>query len=65
MIPDLRISIKDIRRGKTLKVLLYRVPFGQKKFWVRMNGTRWPANGNPVSVTRLMTALRKSLVRSL
>jgi hypothetical protein len=65
MIPDLRISIKDHRRGKNLKILLYRVPFGPRKFWVRMNGSRWPADGNPVSVTKLMTTLRKSLVRSL
>jgi hypothetical protein len=39
---DLRISIKDYRRGKNLKVLLYRVPFGTHKFWVRMNGPAWP-----------------------
>jgi hypothetical protein len=64
MVPDLRISIKDHRRGKNLKILLYRVPFGQRKFWVRMNGNHWPADGKPVSVTKLMTALRKSIVRS-
>jgi len=64
MKPDLRISVKDYRLGKNLKILRYRVPFGPRKFWVRMNGSRWPSDGNPVSVTRLMTALRKSLVRS-
>jgi hypothetical protein len=64
MKPDLRISVKDYRRGKNLKVLLYQLPYGNRRFWVRMNGSRWPADGNPVSVTKLMTALRKSLVRS-
>ena len=64
MKPDLRISVKDNRRGKTLKILLYRLPHGSRQFCVRMNGSRWPADGNPVSVTKLMTALRKSLVRS-
>ncbi len=64
MTPDLRISIKDYRRSKNLKVLLYRVPGGSRKFWVRMNGAHWPKDGRPVSVTKLFTALRKSLVRS-
>ena len=64
MTPDLRISIKDYRRSKNLKVLLYRVPFGPRKYWVRMNGDRWPKDARPVSVTKLFTALRKSLVRS-
>ena len=62
---DLRISVKDHRRGKALKVLLYRLPYGSRKFWVRMNGARWPKDGRPVSVTKLLTAIRKSLVRSL
>ena len=61
---DLRISIKDYRRGKNLKVLLLRVPFGGRQFFVRMNGEQWPASGKPVSVTRVMTALRKALVRT-
>jgi len=61
---DLRISIKDYRRGKNLKVLLLRVPFGPRQFFVRMNGEQWPASGKPVSVTRVMTALRKALVRT-
>jgi len=64
MKPDLRISVKDYRRGKNLKVLLYQLPYGSRRFWVRMNATRWPTDGKPVSLTRLMTALRKSLVRS-
>lgn len=29
-----------------------------------MNGAPWPAGGGPVSLTRLVTALRKSLVRT-
>ncbi len=65
MKPDLRISIKDYRRGKSLKVLLYKVPFGPRKFWVRMNGDRWPKDARPVSVTKVLIALRKSLVRSV
>jgi hypothetical protein len=65
MKPALRISIKDYRRGKNLKVLLYRVPFGSRSFWVRMNGNHWPKHARPVSVTKLLTALPKSLVKSV
>ena len=65
MKPDLRISVKDYRQGKNLKVLLYRLPYGSRRFWVRMNGSRWPKSGKSVSVTRLMTALRKSLATSV
>jgi hypothetical protein len=62
---DLRISIKDYRRDKNLKIQLTRVPFTPwRQFWVKMNGEAWPKNGHPVSLTRLMTALRKSLVKS-
>ena len=61
---DLRISIKDYRRGKTLKVLLLRAPFGPRQFFVRMNGERWPGSGQPVSLTRVVTALRKALVKA-
>lgn len=61
---ELRISIKDYRRGKTLKVTLTRVPFGVRQYFVRMNGQRWPAKGQPVCLTRLLTALRKSLVKA-
>lgn len=65
MKPDLRISIKDYRRNKTLRVTLSRVPFGQRQFFVRMDGKRWPASGQPVSITRLMTALRKALAQAV
>ena len=58
---DLRISIKDLSRNKTLRVTLARVPFGQRQFFVRMDGKPWPASGQPVSITRVMTALRKAL----
>ena len=62
---DLRISIKDYRRNKSLKVTLARVPFGQRQFRVRMDGKPWPASGRPVSVTRVMTALRKALAQAV
>ncbi|MFN3408722.1 MAG: hypothetical protein ACK45B_06995 [Limisphaerales bacterium] len=64
MKPDLRISIKDFRRQKNLKVLLTRTPFGTRQFFVRMNGEKWPASGKPVSLTRVVTALRKALVKA-
>ena len=60
---DLRISVKDYRRDKNLKVLLQRVPFSPRQFWVRMNGAPWHTDGRPVSLTRLLTAIRKALVR--
>ena len=60
---DLRISVKDYQRNKNLKIQLLRVPFtSNRQFWVRMNGQPWPKDGRPVSLTRLLTALRKSLV---
>jgi len=61
---DLRISIKDYRRGKNLKVLLLRVPYGQRQYFVQMNGEPWPASGRPVSLTRVLTALRKAMVKA-
>lgn len=42
---DLRISIKDYRRNKLLRVTLARVPFGQRQFFVRMDGKRWAGFG--------------------
>jgi len=66
MKPDLRISIKDYRRDKNLKIQLVRVPFTTaRQYWVRMNGEPWPKDQRPVSITRLLTALRKSLVKAL
>lgn len=62
---DLRISVKDYHRHKNLKIQLARRPFtGSRQFWVRMNGQPWPNDGRPVSLTRLLTALRKALVRA-
>jgi hypothetical protein len=61
---DRRISIKDYHRNKSLKVRRFRAPFPCWQFLVRMNGAPWPAGGGPVSLTRLVTALRKALVRA-
>jgi hypothetical protein len=61
---ELRISIKDYHRKKNLKILLFRPPFPGRQFLVQMNGTPRPASGKPVSLTRLLTAWRKSLVRA-
>ena len=61
---DLRISVKDYRRNKNLKIQLYAVRFDPQRCFVKMNGELWPGDGRPVSVMRLMTALRKSLVRA-
>jgi hypothetical protein len=60
---DLRISVKDHRRGKSLNILLQQVPFGSRQFWVRMNGQPRPASGRPVSLTTVLTALRKAVVK--
>jgi hypothetical protein len=63
---DLRISFKDYHRNQNLKIQLSRVPFTtSRQFWVKMNRQKWPKDGRPVSLTRLLTALRKSLVKSV
>jgi hypothetical protein len=59
---DFRISVKDLRRGRNLKVQLFRVPFG-RQFLVRMDGQPWPASGRPVSLSRVFASLRKAVVR--
>ena len=64
MKPDLQISVKDYRRNKNLKILIQRAIFSHRQFYVCMNGAPWPKDGRPVSLTRLLTALRKSLVKS-
>jgi hypothetical protein len=61
---DLRISVKDYRRNKNLKIQLVRPYSTSRQFFVRMNGVQWPNDGRPVSITRLLAALRKSLVKS-
>jgi hypothetical protein len=45
---DLRISVKDNRRGKNLKILLRRTQFPTRQFFVRMDGQPWPRDGRPV-----------------
>jgi hypothetical protein len=65
MKPDLRISIKDYRRAKSLKILLVRCHFSSRQFWIRMNGASWPKDARPVSLTRLFVALRKNLTKNL
>jgi len=61
---DFRISVKDNRRNKNLRVLLMRTPYASRSFFVRRNAQRWPADGRPVSPTRILTALCKSLVKA-
>jgi hypothetical protein len=61
---DLRISIRDYHRNKNLKILLFRPPFASRQFLVRMNGVPWPAEGRGVCLTRLLAALRRSLVKA-
>jgi hypothetical protein len=62
---DLRISIKDYHRNKKLKILLFRPPFACRGFLVRINGQWWPKRGGPVGMSRLLAAVRKSLVKGL
>ena len=57
---DLRISVKDYRRKRNLKVPLT----AGRHFWVRMNGRPWPKVGQPVSLTRVLTVLRKALFKA-
>ena len=48
---DLRISVKDYRRSKTLKVQLAQVNFARcPQLFVRMNRQPWPNDGRPVSI---------------
>ncbi len=62
---DLRISIKDYKRNKNLKIQLHRAIYSHRQFIVRMNGAPWPKDGRPVSLTKLLTSLRKTLVKAL
>ena len=63
---DLRMSVKDYRRGKNLKIQLAQLSFAcSRQFLVKMNGSPWPSDGRPVSITRVLTALRKSIVKSM
>jgi len=50
MKPDMRISIKDYRRSKNLKIQLIQLPFStSRQFWVRMIGFNETAARNPHS----------------
>jgi hypothetical protein len=63
---DLRIAVKDLIRQKNLKVTLSRVPVGgARQYWVRMNGASWPKDGRPVSLSKVFTALRTAVVKSV
>jgi hypothetical protein len=62
---DLRISVKDYHRNKNLKILLRRAIFSHRQFYVRMNGAPWPKDGRPVSITKLLTSIRKTLVKAV
>jgi hypothetical protein len=61
---DLRISIKEYRRNQNLKLLLFRTPFATRQYYGRMNHAPWPEDGRPVSLMRLLTGMRKALVRA-
>jgi hypothetical protein len=68
---DLRISIKEYRRNKNLKILLFRTPFATRQYYVRMNpdssgqaAAAWPKDRRAVPLRRWLTGLRKALVRA-
>jgi hypothetical protein len=61
---DLRISIKDYRKNKNLKILLFWPPFPSRGYLVRIDGRTWPKDGWPASLSRVVAALRKSLVKA-
>ena len=48
---DLRISVKDLDRGKNLKILLSRTPFTTRQYFVTMNGAAWPGHKNGFSLS--------------
>jgi len=64
MKPDLRISIKDYQRNKTLHIQLSRTPFSARQFFVRIDRRRWPSDGRPASLTKVLANLRKALVKA-
>ena len=48
-----------------MKIQLAQVSFStSRQFFVKMNGSPWPSDGRPVSITKVLTALRKSIVKS-
>jgi hypothetical protein len=51
---DLRISVKDYRRGKNLKIQLAQLSFSSsRQFFVKMNASPWPGLAPPVLVGSL------------
>jgi len=71
MKPERRIAIKVVRRNKNLKILLTQSRLADRRLSVRMGGQRWPHSGRgwpadarPVSLTKVLTALRKALVKA-
>jgi hypothetical protein len=64
MKPCLRISIKDYARNKNLKVLLFEPPFPSRGYLVRMAGKPWPPGASTASLSRVLVALRKALVKA-
>ena len=63
---DLRISVKDYRRSKNLKIPMAQPSFSSsRQFLVKMNGSPWPSDGRPVSIIRVLTALRQSIAKSM
>jgi hypothetical protein len=61
---ELRISVKDYRKNKNLKILLFRTPFAPRQYFVRMNGAAWHKDRPAVSLTRLLSGVPKALVRT-
>jgi hypothetical protein len=61
---DLRISVKDYRRNKNLKIPLQRATFTHRQFQVSMNDSPWKKDGRPVSPAKLFTSLGKPIVKS-
>ncbi len=61
---DLRISIKDYRRNKNLKVVHFKPPFPSRGFMVTINGRPWPTRPRDVGLARIFAALSKALAPS-
>lgn len=63
---DLQNSVKDYPRGKALRIQLSQLCFGSaRQFFVKRNGSPWPAARRPVSITRVLTALRNPIVKAM
>jgi hypothetical protein len=60
---DLRISIKDYCRNKSLEVLVYGAPFPPRGYLVTLSGRHWRTRPETVGLTRVLAALKRALVR--